>query len=129
MSSNAPILVVDDDTTLRRILVLHLEALGISADSAADGIEAYKLVLENNYELILMDVEMPNMNGLQAASAIRELERLESRPALPIVAITARGASREQCVAAGMIAYYEKPIQADIVKQIVQEFASQLLDA
>ncbi len=122
-----PVLVVEDNMNLRHALVLQLHALGIKADSAANGMEAVRRVHNNQYELILMDIQMPEMNGLEATAAIRSYENDEGRKPTPIVAVTGGGSTKEQCLQIGMNAYYEKPMLLDGMKQILQEQAPNLL--
>lgn len=122
-----PVLVVEDNIGLRHALVLQLHALGIKADSAANGMEALRRVHDSQYELILMDVQMPVMGGLEATAAIRSFEQNEDRAPVPIVAVTGGGSTKEKCLRAGMNAYYEKPMLLDGLKALIQENAPNLL--
>jgi len=127
MSQIASVLVVEDNTPLRQVFIMMLASLGIKADAASDGVEAFECVMKGNYGLVLMDIEMPIMNGLQATSAIRELESKQSRVPISIVAVTGGGASQHQCMEAGITAFYEKPIGLEELEKIVREFAPHLL--
>jgi len=121
------VLVVEDNANLRHALVLQLHALGIKADSAANGLEAIRRVHESEYALILMDVQMPMMNGLEATAAIRSFEDSEERQHAPIVAVTGGGSTKEKCLRVGMNNYYEKPLLLEQLKILVQENAPGLL--
>jgi|GEM_PF-1657793 len=105
-------LVVEDRRVNRDMLVEFLLRMGITADSAADGRQAVNLVQQNDYDVVLMDIQMPHMDGLAASRAIRALKRpgLEN---LPILAMTARAMpeDREQSLAAGMNDHLVKPIK------------------
>lgn len=92
---NVPVLVVEDNVHLRHALVMQLHALGIKADSAANGVEAVRRVHDAEYDLILMDVQMPIMGGLEATAAIRSFEESEDRKPVAIVAVTGGGSTKE----------------------------------
>ncbi|MBX9696194.1 MAG: response regulator [Cyanobacteria bacterium] len=122
------ILVVEDDDNLRFALVLLLRILGIEADSAANGVEAVRCAQDIEYQLILMDVQMPLMDGLKAATAIRNIEDFEHRTKkTAIVAVTGGGSTKEKCLQAGMTGYFEKPIKLDDLRQIIEKMAPCLL--
>lgn len=103
------------------MLKAELANLGYEVDLANNGAEAVKATLTNQYDLILMDVYMPLMTGLEATRQIVERQRNAGKPATPIIAITA-GASREQCLEAGMIGYLEKPILGHTLRRYLTEF-------
>ena len=127
MSSNATVLVVEDNGPLSFAFVFQLKKLGIVAETAADGIEAIEKVRSGSYNLILMDIQMPKMDGIEATRKIRELERTEDRTAAIIVAVTGGGAKQDRCIEAGMNAYFEKPLLIEGMKQIIEESAPHLL--
>jgi signal transduction histidine kinase/CheY-like chemotaxis protein len=103
----ARILVAEDNAVNRKIAVRLLESLGYEAEVAHDGLAAVAAVKSGNFDLVLMDWQMPIMDGLQATAAIRA----EGRQ-LPIVALTANAmeGDRERCLAAGMNDYLAKPL-------------------
>jgi len=105
------ILVVEDDTVMRNIFSLMLRRADFEVDVAEDGIIGVEMWEKGDYDLVLMDVQMPRMNGLEAAAAIREKERARGGH-VPIVAVTAYALhkDKEECLAAGMDAYMSKPI-------------------
>lgn len=122
-----PVLVVEDNMHLRHALVMQLHALGIKADSAANGMEALRRVYDAEYDLILMDVQMPIMNGLEATAAIRSFEQTHGRSPTPIVAVTGGGSNKEQCLKFGMNDYYEKPLMLEGMRSLVECSAPALL--
>jgi CheY-like chemotaxis protein len=122
-----PVLVVEDNMHLRHALVMQLHALGIKADSAANGMEALQRVHEAEYDLILMDVQMPIMGGLEATQAIRSFEETAGRKPTSIVAVSGGGSTREKCLKAGMNAYYEKPMLLEGIRNLVADSAPSLL--
>lgn len=112
------VLVVDDDPHSRRILAAHLETLRLQVDVARDGRDAIDRLRGGSYDLVLMDIEMPGLDGLATASAIRG--RQDDAP--PIIAITAhRGPRlRAACKAAGMTDLLEKPVTRSRLLDTVQ---------
>lgn len=109
----ARILVVEDHASCRRMLAAQLESLGHAADLAGDGAEALARAGERAYALVITDLDMPVMDGLQLARALRNLEAgVPGRPRLPIVALTANTSPdiRERCRAAGIDDVIGKPM-------------------
>jgi PAS domain S-box-containing protein len=105
------ILVADDAAANRELIVAILGGLGLTVDAVCDGAEAVEAARTGRYDLVLMDVQMPVMDGLAATRAIRAMEGPVAR--LPILALTAN-VQREQidrCLAAGMDGHLGKPIQ------------------
>ncbi len=114
------ILVVEDDSTNRILVTNILKRNGYAIAIARDGLEAVEMFSLDSFDLILMDLQMPNMNGLEATAAIRRLEESSGRHT-PIVALTAHAldGDRERCIEAGMDDYMSKPIHArDLVAKI-----------
>ena len=121
------VLVVEDNATNRKVIVAMLERWGCRVEVAEDGREAVDQVTGGaRPDLILMDVQMPVMGGIEATLKIREWEAAETRPAVPIVALTA-GAYEEdrlRCLAAGMNDYLAKPVDFELLKQVVMQVLS-----
>ncbi len=107
------ILIVEDDPTNRVLAINILKRNGYAIAIAKDGVEAVEMCSFDSFDLILMDVQMPNMNGLEATAAIRRLEEASGRHT-PILALTAHAmdGDRERCIQAGMDDYMSKPIHA-----------------
>jgi PAS domain S-box-containing protein len=120
---NGTILVVEDNKTNQMLLGFILDELGVEYDIANDGVEAVRMYQENQYKLILMDENMPNMNGIEATNQIRSIEVENSLPKVPIVAVTANALTedRQKFLDAGMDDYLSKPYQeAEMVKMVVK---------
>jgi len=100
--------------------VTLLEEAGYQVDVAEDGLEALAAVRRETYDLVLMDAQMPNMDGLQATRAIRDLA--DGRGRVPIIALTANAMAgdREHYLAAGMDDYLSKPLDAASMLSMVQ---------
>ena len=106
------ILLVEDNPINRMVATEMLQGSGASLDTAENGIEAVEKVKANHYDLVLMDIQMPQMDGYQATRSIRTGLK---HTRLPIVAMTAHAmyGDREKCLAAGMNDYISKPIDRD----------------
>jgi len=113
------ILVADDNMINHQIAVRMLEKLGCRAEVATSGDEAVAMHERQAYDLILMDCQMPGLNGYQAASRIRSIET--GRRRIPIVAWTAGTLQdqREKCMAAGMDDLMTKPIRSSMLQQVL----------
>jgi signal transduction histidine kinase/DNA-binding response OmpR family regulator len=110
------VLVAEDNLVNQQVALCMLELEGCSADLAADGDEALAAVQRTDYDLILMDIHMPNMDGLEATRKIRAWEAATLRVApIPILALTASvlADDRDKCVAAGMNDFLSKPISRE----------------
>jgi CheY-like chemotaxis protein len=116
------ILLVEDNIINQKITLLTLKPLVSNIDSASNGKEALDLFGTNNYDLILMDIQMPVMNGLTATEKIRALESTTNTH-VPIIAITANAmiGDKEKCLSAGADDYISKPFQpVQLVEKIKQ---------
>ncbi|MGD9683300.1 MAG: response regulator [Candidatus Obscuribacterales bacterium] len=119
--SQKKVLVVDDIPVNQKLLLLHLRRLGYEADIANNGQEALDALASNDYELILMDCDMPVMNGFEAAARIRNNEAF-SHSRIPIIALTSydREGDREKCIAAGMDDYITKGASRKELKETIE---------
>jgi len=116
------ILLVEDDAINQRVALLLLEKAGYKCDIASDGEEAVQAVKRKAYDVILMDCQMPVMDGFTATRHIREWEKTAGRRAL-IMAMTANAlqGDRERCLEAGMDDYLRKPVQGKQLYNALQE--------
>ena len=117
----ARVLVVEDNPTNRQVATALLERIGIAVDCAGDGAEAVEMVRARRYDLVLMDMQMPTMDGLEATRAIRALGLSE----VAIVALTANAfvSDREQCLAAGMNDFLVKPVNRAKLESAIATWA------
>ncbi len=105
------VLVAEDDPPNRKVALLMLRRLGYEADAVADGIEVLQALTCRHYDLILMNIGMPNMDGITTTQKIRAQWPVEQQPI--IIAITAYllPNGRDRCLAAGMDDYILKPVR------------------
>ena len=118
------LLLADDSAVNRRIAQVFLEKAGFQVDTVMNGREAVAAAATGRYALVLMDVQMPEMDGLEATAEIRRQELATNRPRLPIVAITANAMNgdRERCLAAGMDDYLPKPVKSEGIERKVRQW-------
>jgi PAS domain S-box-containing protein len=119
------ILVAEDNVVNRRVATSILARMGYSCDIAGDGREAVAAVAASTYDVVLMDVLMPEMDGLQASRAIRDLAEIETQPRIVAMTANAMAGDRETCLAAGMDDYVSKPVRInELVTALLRVSAS-----
>ncbi len=125
---NYRVLLVEDNAINQRLALRLLEKHGHFVDVAADGRTAIAAFTSASYDVVLMDVQMPNMDGLEATALIRNMEQGTGRR-VPVIAMTAHAmqSDREQCFAAGMDAYLSKPVDAYELLDAIQSICGPAL--
>ncbi|MFW5785498.1 MAG: ATP-binding protein, partial [Chitinispirillaceae bacterium] len=118
------ILIADDNEVNREVEAALLKKMGISTDTASDGAEAVQKLVGNDYDLVLMDIQMPNLNGYEATKVIRDRNSGVRNNKLPIVAMTAGAADseRDECLKAGMDDYVTKPVNPEVLNKIMRKW-------
>jgi PAS domain S-box-containing protein len=119
------ILLVEDSPDNRTITVAYLQDTPYRVDVAENGAVAYEKFTTGFYDLVLMDRQMPVMDGLTATRAIRDWEQTNHRLPTPIVALTASAlkGDQEKCFAAGCTAYLTKPIKQEVLLRAIKEYS------
>lgn len=117
------ILLAEDNMINQKVILRILNDAGFKTESVTNGLLALEAVKNKNYTLVLMDIQMPEMDGLTATKNIRELDNGKSK--IPVIAITAHAmkGDREKCLEAGMDDYATKPIIAEELIKIVDKWA------
>ncbi len=118
------ILVAEDNLVNQRVAVAILQQLGYRADVVGTGTEALAALTKRSYDLVLMDIQMPDMDGLEATTRIRGKDSHVLNPGIPIVALTAHAMTgdRERCLAVGMDDYLCKPLEAEELQIVVERW-------
>lgn len=117
------ILLVEDDKSIRGIIEIYLRVTQSDLEMAGNGAEGVEKFKAQNFDLVIMDIQMPVMDGFQAAREIRQFENSAGRSETPIIALTANAfdEDREKCLAAGFTGYLAKPIKRDRLLNSVRE--------
>lgn len=124
------ILLVEDNVLNQKLICLNLIKFGYSIDIANNGMEAFNMVKKKRYDLIIMDLMMPVMDGLEATVEIRKYESNLSY-STPIIGLTANtfDADRERCLEYGMDEYMAKPFELDLFMYLIKKMGiTQLAD-
>jgi CheY-like chemotaxis protein len=120
------VLLVDDSLENRQLILAFLRDTHHVVECAEDGRVAVERFKEGDYDLVLMDVQMPEMDGYSATKAIRAWERLEGREPTPVVALTAHAYAEERRKSfdAGCDAHVSKPIRKQVLQRLLEGYAS-----
>jgi CheY-like chemotaxis protein/HPt (histidine-containing phosphotransfer) domain-containing protein len=118
------ILVADDNTTNQLVALAMLNRIGYCGDAVANGLEAIRALTQIPYDVVLMDVQMPEMDGLEATRRIRDPKTGVQNSRVPIIAMTAHAMKGDQdkCLAAGMDDYIAKPVQFEELVSVLQHW-------
>jgi CheY-like chemotaxis protein/HPt (histidine-containing phosphotransfer) domain-containing protein len=121
------ILVAEDNLTNQQVALGILKKLGLRADVVANGVEVLNSLATLPYDLVLMDVQMPGIDGLEATRQIRNQQSLVLNHQVPIIAMTARAmlGDRERCLAAGMNDYLTKPVSLQASAEALDKWLPQ----
>lgn len=118
------VLVVEDNPVNQKVLQRLLHRLGYQPDLAASGLEGVTAVQQQSYDVVLMDIQMPGMDGVTATRRIRTMEQLSPQPKIIAVTAHAMAGDRENYLAAGMDDYLSKPIQLETLVEVLYRCGS-----
>ncbi|MGB3513710.1 MAG: response regulator [Microcoleaceae cyanobacterium] len=121
VNQNLRILLAEDNTVNQKVALLQLKKLGYRADVAGNGIEVLEALQRQSYDVVLMDVQMPEMDGLEATRQIRQQWSAELSPRIIAVTANAMSEDREECLKAGMDDFITKPIRVKELEQVLQK--------
>jgi len=122
--TTARILLAEDNVTNQRVAMGILKEFGLGTDVVSDGAQAVKALESAHYDLVLMDMHMPEMDGIEATRMIRHQRSAVRDHSLPIIAMTANAmqSDREQCIAAGMNDYVSKPVSPEVLLSVLKKW-------
>jgi signal transduction histidine kinase/CheY-like chemotaxis protein/streptogramin lyase len=126
-SSKLRVLVAEDNAVNQKVVLMLLKKLGVNADLAADGAQAIEAVAGNRYDLVLMDVQMPEVDGLAATREIRSRVPPDRQPVIFGLTAHATTEYREICLGAGMNGYLTKPLELEKLRDLIAELSTQSL--
>lgn len=120
---HAKVLIVEDNKSNQLLMKILLSDLGLTVEIANNGLEAVDAYKNKQYDLILMDENMPKLNGLQATLQIRDIERKQNKTPTPIIAVTANAlkGDREKFLSHGMDDYISKPIEPTALEEAIRK--------
>jgi len=126
LKSQRRILIVEDNSINQKVALKILNTFGYQADAVSSGREALELLHREPYDLVLMDVSMPEMDGLEATRLIRNQQHDVINPNVPIIAMTAHAykEDRNMCLEAGMDGYLSKPINPDKLIETIAPYVN-----
>ena len=113
------ILVVEDNEVNQRVVITYIKKLGHQADVVTNGLEALEAIQASTYDLVLMDIQMPEMDGLKATRAIRDLPGDEAKVIIIALTANAMKGDEERCLAAGMDGYLAKPLRKSQLEKAI----------
>ncbi|MCP4150530.1 MAG: response regulator [bacterium] len=121
---NIRILLAEDNTINRKLVTRLLEKMGFRSDAVSNGQLAVNAIKSTRYDLILMDIQMPEMDGFEASKVIRDREELTGCFRIPIIAMTAHAmkGDREKCLSAGMDDYVAKPVKTAELSEAINRW-------
>ena len=116
------VLVADDYPINLELTMDMLELMECDVDSAEDGLEAVKLCSKNEYEVIFMDVQMPNMDGFKATEEIRKSSNKNAKAIIIAITANAMAGDKANCIKAGMDDYISKPIKGKTIEDMLIKY-------
>jgi signal transduction histidine kinase/CheY-like chemotaxis protein len=119
---NLKLLVAEDNPVNQKLIMSILKKLGYSATLVENGALAYEAALKDEYDIIIMDLQMPVMDGLDASRNIKTNEKIKKKPIIIALTANAMEGDRERCLAAGMDEYMTKPIQVKLLEENLKKW-------
>ncbi len=123
-SITAHVLLAEDAKANQDLISALIQRLGFKIDIASDGLQAVDMWKKNQYDLILMDLNMPNMNGLETTEVIRNLENPDQPTPIIAITVNAMKGDMKNCIASGMNDYIEKPVDFEKIGTIIKLWLS-----
>ncbi|MFA5835023.1 MAG: PAS domain S-box protein [Bacteroidota bacterium] len=130
LSNDLPlkILVAEDNLINQKLAIRLLQQLGYSTDIASNGKEAVSLIKQNRYDIVFMDLHMPEMDGLEATKTIMNASDIVTRPKIIAMTADAMSGDREKCIDAGMDDYISKPVRLDGLRDMLIHYGEMIME-
>src|SRR6056297_2038766 len=124
MDKQLSLLLAEDDLISRRLIRILIEKLGHQVNVVENGKKAFDAFKKDHYDIILMDIQMPLMDGLECTKKIRDYEKMDNLSPVTIIAVTAHAmiGDKEKCLNAGMDDYITKPIEEKVLLNKINKF-------
>ena len=116
------ILVVEDHTINQKLILFLLKKAGYQAEAVGNGLEAMETVQRQDYDLVFMDIQMPELDGLEATRQINQLLPIDKRPVIIAMTANALNEDRIECIKAGMDDYISKPLKNGVVNEMIEKW-------
>ena len=122
------ILVAEDNLVNQKFALSLLNLMGYKVDAVINGVEVLQALEKKEYDIILMDLQMPEMNGIEATVKIREIYPPQRQPYIIAITANAMLGDRETCLEAGMVDYMSKPIRIDELQELLERWGKLKLE-
>jgi CheY-like chemotaxis protein len=114
------VLLVEDNAVNQKVALRFLDRLGYQAETVGNGLDAVRTLEKRDFDLVLMDIQMPEMDGLTATREIRRLLPQDHQPRIVALTANAIQGDRERCLAAGMDDYISKPVKIEDLQRVIE---------
>ena len=121
LNKSLKILLAEDNVINQKVASQMLKQLGLKADLATNGLEVLNALRHEQYDVVLMDVQMPEMDGIEATRQIRQEWNQQDSPWIIAVTANTIGGVREECLSAGMNDFISKPLKKDILMEALSK--------
>ncbi len=116
------ILLAEDNVVNQKVIIRLLDRIGYRADAVANGLEVISALSRSQYDIVLMDVQMPEMDGYEATRKVRETIPSDCQPYIVAITANATDQDRQECLDAGMDAYLSKPVRVEQLAEVIQTY-------
>ncbi len=121
------ILIAEDNLLNQKLTISLLNLMGYLVDAVANGKEVLEILKEKDYDIILMDVQMPEMDGIEATEKIIETISIVKQPKVIALTANAMSGDRENCLRAGMVDYMAKPVKLKELQKMIEKWGAVIL--